>query len=88
MSLDDIAELYEEFFGGSLVQFIKLAAVDSGMDLSQTSNLFLKAKAEASKHDNPSWKQAMSGQFANQFWKAAMKEFHILERMGAWEVVD
>ena len=94
--LDDEEESCENFFGWPLAQFIKLAATDSGMDPSQTSDLlvkvihplFLKAKAAASKHDNPSWKQAMSGQFADEFWKAAVTEFRTLEDRGAWEVVD
>jgi hypothetical protein len=50
--------------------------------------LFLKAKAETSKADNPNWKQAMSGPFAEEFWKAAVKEYRTLEGMGAWEIVD
>ncbi len=50
--------------------------------------LFLKAKAEVSKTDNPNWKQAMSGTFADEFWKAAVKEYQRLERMDAWEIVD
>jgi hypothetical protein len=50
--------------------------------------LFLKAKAETSKADNPNWKQAMSGPFANGFWKAAMKEYRTLEGINAWEIVD
>ena len=68
------------------------------MDLSQISNLLvkmvhplflkLKVKAKASKHDNPSWKQAMGGQFAAEFWKAAVKEYQTLKGMDAWEVVD
>jgi hypothetical protein len=96
LSMDDNSESCEEYFGGPLAQFIKLAAADSGMDPSQTSDLlvkmvhplFLKAKAEASKHDNPSWKQAMGGQFADEFWKAAVKEYRTLEEMDAWEVVN
>jgi hypothetical protein len=48
--------------------------------------LFLKAKAEASKADN--WKQAMSGPFADESWKAAVKEYRTLEGMDAWEIVD
>ena len=96
LALDDSPESFEEFFGGPLAQFIKLAAADSGLDPLQTNDLlvklvhplFLKAKAAASKSDNPSWKQAMSGQFADEFWKAAVKEFRTLEGMEAWEIVD
>jgi hypothetical protein len=50
--------------------------------------LFLKAKTEASKEDNPSWKQAMNGPFKDEYWKAAVKEIETLEAMDAWEVVD
>jgi hypothetical protein len=50
--------------------------------------LFLKAKSEASKEDNPSWKQAMNGPFKAEYWEAAVKEIETLESMGAWEVVD
>ncbi len=95
LSLEDSPESLEELFGGSLAQFIKLSAADSGLDPSQTQDLlvklvnplFLKAKAEASKTDNPSWKQAMSGPFADEFWKAAVKEYRTLEGMDAWEML-
>ncbi len=50
--------------------------------------LFLKAKAEASNAANPNWKQAMSGPFAGEFWKAAAKEYCMLEGMDAWDIVD
>ncbi|KAL7460059.1 hypothetical protein ACHAXS_000526 [Conticribra weissflogii] len=50
--------------------------------------LFLKAKAKASKHDNPNWFQAMNGPFADKYWKAACKEIQTLEDMEAWDVVD
>ena len=50
--------------------------------------LFLKAKAAASKEDNPTWWQAMAGPFADDYWKAAVIEIETLEQMEAWEVVD
>jgi hypothetical protein len=75
LSLEDSLESLEELFGGPLAQFIKLSAADSGQIFSQTQDLlvklvhplFLKAKAEASKADNPNWKQAMNGPFAEEF---------------------
>ncbi|EJK76700.1 hypothetical protein THAOC_01524 [Thalassiosira oceanica] len=33
-----------------------------------------EAKSEASKGDNPSWKQAMNGPFKKEYWEAAVKE--------------
>jgi hypothetical protein len=30
----------------------------------------------------------MSGQFADEFWKAAVKEYRTLEGTYAWEIVD
>ncbi len=97
LSLEDSPESLEELFGGPLAQqFIKLSAADSGLDPSQTQDLllklvhplFLKAKAEASKVDNSNWKQAMSGPFAKEFWKAAVKEYRTLEGMDTWESAD
>ncbi len=96
LSLEDSPESLEELFGGPLAQFIKLSAADSGLDPSQTQDLlvklmhplFLKAKAEVSKADNPNWKQAMSGPFTEEFWKAAVKECCTLEGIDAWEIVD
>lgn len=93
MGLDGVME---EFLSGPLSRFIKVAAIDSGLDLTQTCNLlvkwvhplFLKAKAGASKADNPGWREAMSGQFADQFWEAAKKEYNTLTNMRAWEIVD
>ena len=49
---------------------------------------FLKAKSEASKGDNPNWKQAMNGPFKAEYWEAAVKEVETLEGMDAWDVVD
>eukprot|EP00956_Cyclotella_meneghiniana_P033325 scaffold95021_cov33-Cyclotella_meneghiniana.AAC.1 len=78
-----------------LSKFIHFAANDCGYKGSRydficnwVHPLFLKAKSEASKEDNPSWKQAMSGPFKEEYWQAAVKEIETLESMDAWEVVD
>ena len=49
--------------------------------------LFLKSKTEASKEDNPRWKQAMSGPFKEEYWKDAIKEIESLEleSMDVWK---
>ena len=40
--------------------------------------LFLKAKSDAGKEDDPNWKEAMSGPFKAEYWKAALKEIETL----------
>ena len=50
--------------------------------------LFLKAKADASQEDNPNWRQAMNGQFADDYWEAVVTDIETLESMHAWEVVE
>ena len=50
--------------------------------------LFFKAKADASKADNPNWWEATKSPFANKYWKASVKEIETLEKMGVWDVVD
>jgi hypothetical protein len=95
LSLEDSPESIEELFGGPLAQFTKISAADS-LDPSQTQDLlvklvhppFLKATGEASKADNSNWKLAMSGPFADEFWKVAVREYCMLEGMDAWEIVD
>ena len=79
----------------SLAPFIELAANDCGyrgslreLICNWVHPLFLKAKSEASKEDNPNWWQAMRGPFAEEFWKAAVVELETLEGMGAWDVID
>ncbi len=50
--------------------------------------LFLKAHSTASKSDNPSWKEATQGKFADEYWKAMELEIATLEARGAWEVLE
>ena len=50
--------------------------------------MFLKAKAAASAEDNPTWKQAFEGAFAEEYWQAAILEIDTLKKMEAWDVVE
>ena len=50
--------------------------------------LFLKAKSAASQSDNPNWRQAMDGQFADDYWDAAVTEIENLYSMSVCKVVD
>ena len=85
----------ETLMASPLSKFIHFAANDfgySGTRFELVANwvhpLFLKAKSEASKEDNPSWRQAMNGPFKEEYWEAACKEVETLQSMEAWEVVD
>jgi hypothetical protein len=47
----------------------------------------LKAhSAASSKEDNPTWKQATHGKFADKYWKAMEVEIATLEGLNAWYV--
>ena len=61
----------EDILNSPLAKFIKFAAMDSGfadntrdLIVKWVHPLFLKAKAAASKEDNPNYWQAMNGPFA------------------------
>jgi hypothetical protein len=78
-----------------LAQYITLAANDCGYSgtaeeliVSYVHPLFLKAHSAASKLDNPSWKEATRGKFADEYWKAMELEVATLEALGAWEVLE
>ena len=78
-----------------LAQYITLAANDCGYSgtaeeliVNYEHPLFLKAHSSASKLDNPSWKEATRGKFADEYWKAMELEIATLEALGAWEVLE
>jgi hypothetical protein len=84
-----------EFLESPLAKYITLAANDCGyigtakeLIVSYVHPLFLKAHFTASKEDNPSWKQATQGKFADEYWKAMELEIATLEALYAWEVVE
>ena len=95
MELKDDVPTVEELLASPLSRFITLAANSCGyagttqeLIVNWVHPLFLKAKAESSKSDNPNWWEAMKSPFADEYWKAAVKEIETLEKMGVWEVVD
>ena len=78
-----------------LAKYITLAANDCGYSgtaeeliVSYVHPLFLKAHSAASKEDNPSWKAATQGKFADEYWKAMEVEIATLEAINAWEVLE
>jgi hypothetical protein len=86
-----VADLMES----PLARYITLAANDCGYSgtaeeliVSYVHPLFLKAHSAASREDNPSWKQATQGKFADEYWKAMELEVATLEALDAWEVKE
>ena len=87
----------EELTKCPLAKFITFSANDCGKSGIQwkhkrsdceLGSSTLKAKAAASKEDNPTWWEAMHGPFADEYWKATITEIETLEAMNAWQVVD
>ena len=85
----------EELMDSPLSRFISFAANSCGYSgttkeliVNRVHPLFLKAKAEASKAYHPNWWEPMKSLFANEYWKATVKEIETLEKMGCWDVVD
>ena len=95
MTMTDGIPTVADLMDSPLAKYITLAANDCGyggtaeeLIVSYVHPLFLKAQAGASKEDNPSWKQATRGKFADQYWKAMEVEIATLEAINAWEVKE
>ena len=78
-----------------IYNFIILAANDCGYSgttediiINYVHPLFLKSKAAASQKDNTNWRQAMNGQFVDEYKESDVTEIETLESMNSWEVVD
>ncbi len=48
----------------------------------------MRAHFAASKEDNPGWREATWGKFADDYWKAMEVKIFTLESIDAWELVD
>ena len=95
MHLDDSIPTITELLDSPISKFITIAANYCGYEgttqdliVNYVHPLFLEAKADVSQEDNPNWRQAMNGQFADEYWEAAVTEIETLESMHAWEVVE
>ena len=49
--------------------------------------LILKAKSAESQEENPNWSEAITGVFAENYWKEMKVDIDPLELMGAWYIV-
>jgi hypothetical protein len=95
MTMTDGIPTVADLMDSPLAKYITLAANDceyggtaEELIVSNVLPLFLKAQAAASKEDNPSWKQATRGKFADEYWKAMEVEIATLEAINAWEVEE
>ena len=95
MTLTDGIPTVAELMNSPLAKYITLAANDCGYSgtaeelvVSYVHPLFLKAHSAASKEDNPNWKQATRGKFADEYWKAMELEIATLEAINAWDVKE
>jgi len=84
-----------DLLASPLAKYITLAANDCGYSgkveeliVTYVHPLFLKAHSAASKADNPSWREATRGKFANEYWKAMKLEIATLEAIDVWSVID
>jgi hypothetical protein len=72
--------IVEELLESPVSHFISLAANSCGyggitqeLIVNWVHLLFLKAKVEASKADNPNWWEAMKSPFVDEYWKAVCR---------------
>jgi hypothetical protein len=95
LTMTDGIPTVADLMDSPLAKYITLAANDCGYSgtaeeliVSYVHPLFLKAHLAASKEDNPNWKQATRGKFADEYWKAMELEIATLEAINAWEVLE
>ncbi len=77
MRVEESCPTIAELLASPLAEFITLAANDCGYSgtaealiVNYVHPLFLKAKAAASKEDNPNWHDATTGDFSDDYWEA------------------
>ena len=87
MELRQDVPTVQELIDSPLSRFISFAANSCGYSgttqeliVNWVHPLFIKAKAEASKADNPNWREAMKRPFADEYWKAASRKLRHLRK--------
>jgi hypothetical protein len=86
MSIEDSLPSISDLINSLLSKYITLAANDCRYDgtaedliVSYVHPLFLQAHSAASKLDNPGWREATRGKFADDYWKIIKLEIFTLE---------
>lgn len=74
--MDEQCPTVTELMASPLAKYITLAANDCGyggtteeLIVNYVHPLFLKAKSATSREDNPNWREATNGPFADDYWK-------------------
>jgi hypothetical protein len=95
LTLDKTIPTIADLLASPLAQYITLTANDCGyggtaqeLIVSYVHPLFLKAHSAGSKADNPSWREATRGKFADEYWEAMKLEIATLENIDAWTIVE
>ncbi len=95
LSMTDGIPTVAKLMDSPLAKYIPLAANECGYSgtveeliVNYVHPLFLNAHSAASKLDNPSWKEATQGKFADEYQKAMELEIATLEALGAWEILE
>ncbi len=95
LTLDKTIPTVANLLASPLPKYITLAANDCGYSgkteeliVTYVYPIFLKAHSAASKADNPSWREATRGKFANEYWKAMKLEIATLKVIDAWSMID
>jgi len=95
LTLDKTIPTVADLLASPLAKYISLAANVCGYSgkaeeliVTYIHPLFLKAQSAASKTDNPSWREATRGTFADEYWNAMKLEIATLEAIDAWSVID
>jgi hypothetical protein len=88
LSLDKTIPTVADLLASQSAKYITLAANDYGYSgtakeliVTYIYPFFLKAHSAACKADNPSWREATRGKFADEYRKAMKLEIATLEKM-------
>jgi len=96
LTLDKTIPTVADLLAGPLAKYITLAANDCGYSGKAEKLIvtyvhplfFLKAHSAAIEADNPSWREATRGKFADECRKAMKLEIATLEAINAWDCLD
>jgi len=87
LTLDKTIPTVADLLASPLAKYITLVANDCRYS-GKAKELIVTYVHPASKADNPSWREATRGKFADEYWKAVILEIATLEAIDAWSLID